>query len=339
MAANRVGDQTLRFPNAPRIEAAWTVVGPEEGKGPKGSYFDTVMDSDMCGEPTPEKAERRLLETAIAGALSQARLRSEDMDVFVGGDLLNQIISATFNARALQIPYLGLYNACATFGEAMCVASVLVDGDYSDRVLLGVASHYQTAERQFRLPVEQNTQRKPYSQTTVSGAGAAVLSRVGTGPRIAMATVGRVVDRGEKDTNDMGCAMAPAAAETLMQHFRDTGRAPEDYDLILTGDLASCGSKVFRDLVKRGGGYALGAKYEDGGLLMFGPEAGALAGGSGCACSATIILGYVLSEMRKGRLLKVLVMPTGALHSTISAQQGETMPCIAHAIVLESGES
>jgi stage V sporulation protein AD len=336
MANKRIGDQTINFSSQPMISGAYTVVGPYEGQGPLGQYFDAVLTDDMHGENTPEKAEKHYMEDASYGVLNKMNLKPEDIDIFLGGDLLNQIISATFTARALQVPYLGLYDACATFGENLAVGSMILEGDFADKILCAVSSNYLSAERQFRYPIELNMQRKGTAQWTVSGSGAAVLTKDMPGPRITQATIGHIVDYGIKDPNDLGCAMAPAAASTILKHFEDTGKGPGDYDLIFTGDLAACGSKMLHQLLKDEGHITLGNKHQDGGCLMFNPDQKAGAGGSGCACSATVFLGYILKEMQKGKYHRVLLVPTGALHSTLSCQQGESIPCIAHAVVVEA---
>lgn len=336
MPANRLGDQTFVFKSQPRIIGGYTVVGPDEGKGPLSEYFDMVINDYMHGETIAERAERSFLKDAISGLFGNLRLTAQDIDLYIGGDLLNQIVSTAFNVRDFGFPYIGLYNACATFGEALVVGSMVVDGGYGDTVMIGVSSHYQTAERQFRYPIEVNNQRKETNQYTVSGAGAAVISHGELGPRITMATIGSIADYGLKDANDMGCAMAPAAAATLKQHFDDTSQKSSDYDLILTGDLSTYGSQALARIALEKYGIELGDNYKDGGCMMFNSDQNAKAGGSGCACSATVTLGHVVKEMAKGTYKRVLVVPTGALHSQLSIQQGDSIPCIAHAVALEA---
>jgi stage V sporulation protein AD len=335
VSSKRIGRWTIEFSGNPRIVSAASVVGPKEGEGPLRQYFDVVEQDPMRGEKTAERAERRFMEDACNLALAQLQLKSEDVDLFLGGDLLNQEITASFTARMLQIPFAGLYSACATIGSALALGAGLVDGMYAGTVLVAGASHYQTAERQYRYPIELNVQRKATNQWTVTGGGAAVIAKEGDGPKITQATIGRVVDYGLKDTNDMGSAMAPAAADTLLRHLADTGHTPGDYDLILTGDLATHGKKMFNHLVSEAG-VTLGGKHQDAGSLIFSPRQNAGAGGSGCACAAVVMFGYVLKEMAATRWHRVLVLPTGSLHSPVSYQQGESMPCIAHAIVLET---
>lgn len=332
-AHKRQGKHTLVIDNV-RIAERATVVGPREGAGPMGKWFDQVETDHMVEQPTPEKAERYFLKQAIQLVLQKANLSPDDIDVFLSGDLLNQVVTSNFTARDMGIPFFGLFSACATFGAGLSLGSVLVDSGFATRVLVSASSHYQSVERQYRYPIELNVQRKATNQWTVSGAGATILAREGSGPRITHVTPGRVVDYGLSDTNDMGSAMAPAAADTLLRHLTDTGRSIGDYDLIITGDLSSQGSKMFRFLAKESG-ITLGNTHQDCGVLIYSPEQQPGAGGSGAACSTTVILSYVLKEMANTRYRRVLAIPTGALHNPLTASQGETIPCIAHAVVLE----
>lgn len=332
-ALKRRGKYTLAIDQV-RIAERATVVGPREGAGPLGKCFDQVETDHMVQQPTPEKAERYYLKQAIQLVLQKAALSTDEIDFFLSGDLLNQVISSNFAARDAGIPFFGLFSACATFGAGLTLGSVLVDGGFAERVLVSASSHYQTAERQYRYPIELNVQRKATNQWTVSGAGAAILAREGSGPRITLVTPGRVVDYGLSDTNDMGSAMAPAAADTLLRHLEDTGRSIGDYDLVLTGDLSAQGSKMFRMLVKDAG-ITLGNTHQDCGVLIYSQEQQPGAGGSGAACSTTVILGYILKEMENTRYRRVLAIPTGALHNPLTASQGETIPCVAHAVVFE----
>jgi stage V sporulation protein AD len=335
LAQKRVGKYTVQFLNSPKIIAAAGVVGPKEGEGPLSSYFDAVISDEMYGQNTAEKAERRFLQHACDQALNTARLSTADIDLYLAGDLLNQLITATFTARRLSVPYVGIYNACATLTAGLALSAMLVDGDYADRILTGVSSHYQTAERQFRYPVELNIQRKKTNQRTVTGAGAAVVAREGIGPRITHATLGRVVDYDLKDANDMGAAMAPAAADTFLRHLEDTDRTVVDYDLVLTGDLANNGKPLFNALLKEAG-ISLENKHQDAGALIYSPQQQVQAGGSGAACSAAVFYGYVLKEMADTRWRRVLLIATGSLHSPLSCLQGESIPCIAHAVAVET---
>ena len=333
----RLGQYTVQLSRPPRITGAFTLMGPREGAGPLGRYFDAIVEDDMWGEASAEKAERKYLEQAARRALDKAGLTERDVDYFIAGDLLNQIVSATFSARSLGIPYLGVFAACATSSLGLGLGAMLVDGGYARRVLVATASHYQSVERQYRYPIELNIQRRQTNQWTATGGAAAVLAppEEGTGPRITRITFGRVMDWGVTDANDMGSAMAPAACDTLLRHFQDTATTPGDYDLILTGDLASVGSKLFRALAERAG-VTLGSKHMDGGASMFGSAPWAGAGASGSVCSMAVLLGYVVKEMAQGRYRRVLALPTGCLHSPTTWQQGDSCPGISHAIVLET---
>lgn len=258
----------------------------------------------------------------------------EKIDYLLAGDLSNQIIAANFTARNIGIPFLGLYGACSTMYEGLALASMLLDGGYAEYVLVGASSHYATAERQFRFPTEQGVQRAMSAQWTVTGAGAVLLAAQGAGPRITHTTVGKVIDFGEGDASDMGAAMAPAATDTLLKHLSDTGRTLDYYNLIATGDLGKYGRELVVKLAEQQG-VKPAHTYQDCGVLVFAEEQDAHAGGSGCACSAVVTCGYILNEMKRGRLKKFLGIGTGALLSPCSCQQGETIPGIAHAVAIE----
>ena len=333
----KIGTQTVVFENKPRIIGNYSVVGPKEGRGPMVNYFDYILNHDLYGEKTYEKAEQKIMETAVMGAIEKAGLQPNDIDLFISGDLLNQIISATFTAKDFDTSFIGLFGACSTMTESLSVGSCLVDGGYFSRVLCGTCSHFSTAERQFRYPLELGNQRPPTSQWTVTGAGASLLSLKGDGPYIEMATFGKVCDYGVVDVNNMGAAMAPAAMHTLKVHFEDTKRKPDDYDLILTGDLGKLGSEILIDLMEKEG-YPLGENYVDCGNLVFDKEQKTFMGGSGCGCSATIFNSYVLQKLKSGEYRSILILSTGALLSTLSSQQGNTIPGIAHAVVVRRDE-
>ncbi len=328
------GDRTYMFANPPALIGAKSVVGPKEAAGPVGQYFDLKIDDPLFGETTAEKAERRFLIEATNATLEGANLAKDQIDFFLAGDLLNQIVSASFTARELRLPFLGLYGACSTMAEGGMLAGFLIDGGFAQNVLVGVSSHYQTAERQFRYPIELNIKHKLSAQYTVTGAGAFLYAKGGDGPYLKGVTVGKVVDYKIKDPSDMGAAMAPAAADTILQHFEDTGREPDYYDLIFTGDLGKVGMQLVNALLEQCG-TRLGSNYQDGGVMIFGGDGAFGAGGSGCACSAVITAGYILRELAAGRLKRVLLVGTGALHSPLTWQQGESIPGIAHGIVLE----
>ncbi|MBO5884967.1 MAG: stage V sporulation protein AD, partial [Clostridia bacterium] len=277
--------QTVFFKRKPIIIGHYSVVGPKEGKGPLRDYFSEIADDDFFEQPTYEKAERVMIEKALKGAVDNAKIRFDDVRLFLAGDLLNQIISSSYAARSIDIPYVGVFGACSTMAESLALGACLVDGEHFDTVACATSSHFSTAERQFRYPLELGNQRPPTSQWTVTGAGATILSCKGHGPRITCATFGKVTDYGISDVNNMGAAMAPAAMNTLLAHFYDTKTTPEDYDLILSGDLGKLGSEILIDLMEDHG-YKLGLNYKDCGQIIFKRNQNVLMGGSGCGCSA-----------------------------------------------------
>ena len=327
-------NQTVKFKNKPIIIGHYSIVGPKEGKGNFAPYFDYVMEDDCCGEKSYEKAEKTMLIKAIDGAIRKAKIKPSDVNLLLSGDLLNQIISSSYAARNFNIAFLGLFGACSTMAESIAIGASLIDGGQFETVVCSTGSHFSTAERQFRFPLELGNQRPPTSQWTITGAGACVLSSKGRGPRVSMATFGKVIDYGIKDVNDMGAAMAPAAMDTMLAHFRDTKTTPEDYDLIVTGDLGKMGSEILMDLMISNG-IELGLNYCDCGQIYFSKNQNTLSGGSGCGCSATIFNSFIMQKLISGEYKRVLFMPTGALMSTTASQQGETIPSICHAVVIE----
>lgn len=321
------------FKNKPKILSSATVAGPKECAGLVGRYVDYALEDDMFAESTFERAERKMLLYAIRRSLEKAGLRGAD--VLLSGDLLNQIISASFAARETGLPYLGIYGACSTMSEGLLLASVLTDGGYAGNAVAATGSHFSSAERQYRYPLELGCTRPPQSQWTVTGAGSLVVSREGKGPCVTCATVGRVVDYGVTDVNNMGAAMAPAASKVILAHLHDTGRRPEYYDLILTGDLGVLGSRILKDLLWESGTDVF-ANHDDCGAMIYARAEDEFQGGSGAGCSAVVFGSYILRELAAGRLNKVLFVATGALLSTVSSGQGESIPCIAHAVAVEN---
>lgn len=333
-ATKKLGKQTIAFTNPPVIIGEASIVGPKEGQGPLGKEFDVVLPDALAGEQTWEKTERMMLKKSCEMAVRKSKLTPEDIDFMMAGDLLNQLISANFTARDLGIPFLGLYGACSTMFEGMSLGSMLIDGGFANHVLTAASSHYDTAERQFRFPTEMGVQRPLTSQWTVTGAGSVVLASKGKGPAITHITVGKVIDLGITDANDMGSAMAPAAADTIIQHFKDTGRQPSDYDLIFTGDLATIGKALTEQMVKQAG-YDISDNFTDCGMLIFDPSQDTHAGGSGCGCSAVVLTGYLLKKIISGKYKRILGVGTGALLSPTSTLQGESIPGIGHAVVID----
>lgn len=335
MAIKKIGKQTVKFQNPPSIISTYTIVGPKEGEGPLNKYYDMILEDDKWGQESFEKSEEKIQEETIKAALSKGNLTNQDIDYLLAGDLLNQIITSAYAARQLSIPYYGLYGACSTMIESLSLGAMLVDGGFADKVVCATSSHFSSAERQFRFPLEYGSQRKFSAQWTVTGSGASILSSEGNGPYITYATTGKIIDFGIKDPNNMGSAMAPAAIDTLITHFQDTGYSPTDYDLILTGDLGRVGKSIVLDLMKKEG-YDLSNIYTDCGVEIFdGENQDTHAGGSGCACAAVVLNGYIYKEMIKGNFNRILIMATGALHSTVINQQGESIPGIAHAVTID----
>ncbi|GKU78244.1 stage V sporulation protein AD [Paenibacillus sp. L3-i20] len=333
-----MGKQSWWFNNKPVIIGAATVVGPDEGEGPLAAEFDLVHPELDMGQKSWEKAERLILEQASEFAIQNAGLDKSQLQFYIGGDLMNQIISNTFAARALGVPYIGVFGACSTSMETLALAAQLVDSGSANYVLAGTCSHNCTVEKQFRYPTEYGSQKPPTAQYTVTGAGAAVLAASGDGPVIECATIGKIVDLGIKDPFNMGAAMAPAAVDTIQAHFNDTGRSPGDYDLIVTGDLAGVGHPIAKELLLQNGVPMDNTVFNDCGLLIYDLKKQKVqAGGSGCGCSAVVTYGHLLKRIKKGELKRVLVVATGALLSPLSFQQGESIPCIAHAVAIAAG--
>ncbi|HHY39062.1 MAG TPA: stage V sporulation protein AD [Clostridia bacterium] len=333
--SKRVGKQTILFPQSPNLTSTATVAGPKEGQGPFGQFFDAVKEDTLLGEKSWEGAERKIVEEAVQLALKKAGLGPTEVDCLLAGDLLNQIISSSYAARELSIPFLGLYGACATLSEALILAAILVDSGYAHYAVAVASSHHDTAERQYRYPTEFANQRPPTAQWTVTGAGAALVGKSPNFPRITHATIGKVIDMGVSDPNDMGGAMAAAASDTIWQHLQDTERSPRDYDLILTGDLGEVGSASALRLLRQAG-VDISAVHQDCGLLIFDrARQNVQAGGSGCACSGLVFCGPVYQRLLSGELRRVLLVATGSLHSPCSVQQGQSIPGIAHAVAIE----
>lgn len=334
-SSNRVGAQTVELKSKPRIVATYSVVGPREGNGPLKDYFDTIIQDDCNGCDSFEKAESSFMISAIRGVIKKGNVKEEDVDYLFGGDLLNQLTSTNFVAREFKIPFFGVYGACSTMAESLSLASMIMDGGFADYAIASTSSHFSSAERQFRFPLEYGCQRKEHSQWTVTGSGAMLLGKEGDFPYVTHVTTGIVKDYGIKDADNMGAAMAPAAVDTIYKHFVDTNRKPEDYDVIATGDLGAVGRKLTEKLLKEYG-YDVSKVYIDCGEKIFDNERqGTYSGGSGCGCSAVVSCGYLYKNLRKKKFKRILLVSTGALLSSTSALQGESIPGIAHAVAIE----
>ena len=328
------GTRTIYFNTPIHVVSACAVVGKKESQGPLGRYFKRVKTDNKVGEKNFERAEIVMFDEALRAALEEARALVGDTQLLVSGDLLNQMTTSSYVARNLDLPHIGVYSACSTYTESISLASTMIDAGHFDTVACATASHFATAERQFRYPLEYGCQRPPYAQWTVTAAGACVLSTLGEGPCVKSATLGRVVDFGQNDLSNMGAAMAPAAMDTMCTLFSETNTKPEDYDLIVTGDLGKLGSDILRTLMRERG-YELGQNYTDCGCLIYSVDQNCYQGGSGAGCSASVINEFVIPRMVSGEYSKVAYLATGALMSTQSCYQGETIPCISHCIVLE----
>jgi len=331
----RLGKQTLVFETPPVLIGHAAVVGKKEGEGPLGASFDYINADSYWGEATWEKAEAVMQSKVFAMAADKAGIPPSDVNFLFAGDLLNQCIGSTFGNRDSALPFFGIFGACSTMGEGITLAAMAIAGGFSQFTAAVTSSHYCTAERQFRFPLEYGGQRTPTSQWTVTGAGATVLAASGNGPAVTHVTPGKIIDAGITDANNMGAAMAPAAYDTIRQHLKDTGRTPDDYDLILTGDLGALGHAIVTDLFAKDG--VTLRTYQDAGLMIYDREQQAVdAGASGCGCAAVVLNGYILNAMRDGRFNRVLFCPTGALMSTTSAGQGESIPGICYAVAIST---
>ena len=327
---------TWIFENKPTAAAFASVVGKKEGEGPYGKYFDEVITDSYNGEKSWEKAECGFLKKATQLALNKGGFKNCDIDFLISGDLLNQCTPSGFTARELFIPFLGVYGACSTMAESLSIGSFIVESGGADYVLCSTGSHFCSAEKQYRMPLEYGGQRTPTSQWTVTGSGAVVLGKHAHPPYIESVTVGRIIDLGVKDANNMGGAMAPAFCDTLKRHLEATGRTPDYYDLILSGDLGITGKNIACELLEREG-IKMDSRYNDCGVMIFDPQKqDTHSGGSGCGCAASMLCGYVLPLMKKGELRRVLLCATGALLSPTSSMQGESIPCISHAVSFEA---
>ena len=327
--------QTIVFKNKPRIVATGTIAGPKECAGIIGKYVDKSLSDDMFGESTYEKAECKMLTYAIRQAIKNAGEQEENIDMLVSGDLLNQIISASFAARDFDFPFLGVYGACSTLAESYAIAAALINSGYHKKIVAATGSHFSSAERQYRYPLELGNTRPPQAQWTVTGAGGALIANEGGRVAITSATLGKVVDFGITDVNNMGAAMAPAAAETILNHLRDTGKSADEYDLIITGDLGALGSRILKDLTWEKG-VDIQDNHVDCGEIIYNVIEDEFQGGSGAGCSAVVFNSYLFNELKTGKINRVLLAATGALLSPVSSGQGESIPCICHAVSIEN---
>ena len=334
--AKRIGKYTLQMEHMPSIEGYAAVCGKKESEGPLGQYFDHIFDDSSLGEASWEKAESRLQTEAVNRALNKANISAPNINYIFAGDLLNQCISSTFGLRDLGIPFLGQYGACSTMAQTLALSALMVEAGFAEHCVAVTSSHFCAAEKQFRFPLEYGGQRTPTAQWTVTGSGAMVIGNNGQSPYVSSITIGKIVDLGIKDANNMGAAMAPAAASTISNFFKDTSASPEDFDLILTGDLGEVGSKLTIELLQREN-IDISKKHKDCGLMIYHQKKQDVhAGGSGCGCSASVLCSIILNQLKQGELKNVLFIATGALMSPTSSQQGESIPSVAHLVHLKS---
>ncbi len=337
MTTKKLGKQTVAFASPPSIAGHANVVGKKEGEGPLSNSFDFINQDDTFGEASWEKAESTMQRMALQNALMKAKQSAATLDYIFAGDLLNQCIASSFAVRGQDVPFFGLYGACSTMAESLTLAAMMLDGGFGEWAAAMASSHFCSAERQYRTPLEYGGQRTPTAQWTVTGAGAVVLARDGDGPYVTHATVGKIVDKGITDANNMGAAMAPSAYDTLTAHFSDTGRKPSFYDLIVTGDLGTLGKEIVKDFFHKDGMEL--TNFDDCGVLIFDAQGQDVhCGGSGCGCSAVVLTGYLLNGMREGKWKHILFCGTGALLSPTSSMQGESVPGICHAVAISTAK-
>ena len=337
MAEYKRGRQSFILPEPPVITTWASVAGKKESEGPLAYTFDIKCRDTYFGQKTWEQAEKFMQQQALRKLAEKAEILQGEFELVYSGDLLNQCIGSSFSLRNLGIPHLGLYGACSTMAESLLLASMTVGAGFADKVVAMTSSHFASSERQYRFPLGYGGQRTPTAQWTVTGSGAALVCKKGKGPKITSCTIGSVMDLGIKDANNMGAAMAPAAFSTIRAHFEDLKTGPNDFDLIVTGDLGQLGKEILLEMGKKEG-IPLGGKLADCGCMVFdNTKQDVHSGGSGCGCSAITLCGYLLEELRKGKLKKILFRGTGALLSPTSTQQGLPIPGICHAVCIEGG--
>jgi len=333
----KIGCQSSEFSSPVYLRSYASTVGPKEGEGPLKYSFDEIMSDELYDEQTWEKSESKMVKNTYSKILAKGKVIPDDIDYIFTGDLLNQCIASSFGLKESQTSFFGLYGACSTMSESLALGSMIVDGGFAQNVVALTSSHYCSSERQYRFPIELGSQRSPTAQWTVTGAGGVLISNQSDGNDVTVKklTVGKIVDMGIKDVNNMGAAMAPAAAETLLTHFKDFNIKPDYYDLIVTGDLGSLGKEICTELVKNNG-YNISKNYNDCGVMIYDTNTQDVhSGGSGCGCSAAVLCGNLMSRLKSGKLQKLLFVGTGALLSPVSSGQGQSILGIAHAVGIE----
>lgn len=333
----KIGNQTFILSNPVSIASAACIVGPKEKDGPLHHYFDQCLKDEFWGEKSWEKAESKFIKETVSLAISKSGISPSSFDFCFAGDLLNQCIASSFGLRETNIPFIGLFGACSTFVESMIMSSVFIDGGFATNTISAASSHFCSAEKQFRFPLELGNQRPPSSQWTVTGSGCAILTKDPNlnVPKIKSFTPGKIIDMTIKDANNMGAAMSGAACDTLTNHFNDLNISPDYYDAIFTGDLGYIGKDILIDLMKTEN-IDIKPNYNDCGVMIFNKESqDTHSGGSGCGCIASVFSGYIYKMLSQQRYKKILLIATGALMNSTSVQQGESIPGIAHAISIE----
>jgi len=336
IADKRIGKQTVRMQNPPVIKAYAAIVSAKEGDGPLGKHFDQIVEDEYWGEKSFEKAESKFVRETLSLILKKGNLSIEAVNYIIAGDLLDQCIASSFGIRETDTSFFGIYGACSTIAESISLASMLADGGYADNIICITSSHFCSAEKQFRFPLEFGNQRPPTAQWTVTGSGGVLVSREGEGPKVTYITTGKIIDAGMKNSNNMGAAMAPAAADTISIHLQERQIPESYYDLIVTGDLGEHGKELCIELLQEKG-YNIQKNYDDCGTMIYDLKKQKVGcGGSGCGCSASVLASYLLPQMKDGKINKLLFIATGALLSPTSVYQGETIPAIAHAVSVEN---
>lgn len=332
MSSHFLGN-SIKFKNV-YIASTGTACGPLEFQGPLGPYFDKGFNDHHCGEGSFEKAERKMLRDSLDICLKREKLKYKDIDIYLGGDLMNQNTTVHYLAREIAKPFIGIYGACSSFALSMGLSSLLIEAGFVNQAIAMVSSHNATAERQYRYPVEYGVQKKPTTTFTATGAVSTLLTHQPTQVRVESLTLGKVIDYSQDDPNDMGRAMAPAAYDTIITHFQDLKRSFKDYDLVVTGDLSTYGHQILKEMLQRQKIDVV--HYNDCGCMLYDTQKQEVfQGGSGCACSALVTMGYLYPQLKEKKLKRVLVVATGALLSPMMSAQKESIPCVAHAISLE----
>lgn len=335
--SHKKGRQTIIFDNSPSVSGYAAVGSSFEKSGPLGDYFDYIYENPLAGQDSWEKAESELQKKAVELAIKKSNFKNDQMDVIFAGDLLNQCTSSTFGIMDYNIPFCGLYGACSTMALSLIMAGVFVDNKIAKNAVAVTSSHFCSAERQYRYPLEYGNQRPPTAQWTATASGCVILSEnSGSSVRLKAATIGMVKDLGVTDANNMGAAMAPAAASTIETFFKDTGTSPDDYDAVFTGDLGQVGSELLYELTEKNG-LNLKNKHNDCGLLLYDRETQDVhAGGSGCGCSASVLCTHIINNLISKKYKNILFCATGALLSPTTVLQGQSIPSIAHLVHFSS---